>query len=642
MEHIQSDEQVPHCSLILDLAETHPPLSNESDPSLNQATPTGTLKKGINKLASLFSFADTGSTKTPARLNSEIADVKESEVEFASLEFLPHFDLHLHRGRHTDPVGQCAFWPKKILHAPLRSLLKRAVGHPVCTPRGFYATVLEDGTPLHISFGSSSHIIVNGASGEIIAGQAISSEGLLIFGPEICHNLHGKRSWLPMHKDMCEDPTCAGSSGKYVVLDYGGTCEAITLEVIHEPCSRRAALLDGRRLLRQHFATTATGCDAMPVSGDEMSGSIGSGDNLFPATFLFGSLDTVLISARTGTSVSLSLTQLTVGGVNDNVVFVRELPHSKEMASSTEGHIGVGCDEAHIGVYHLDCNKNLLMELVRDPCLNRQQVFDGAMLGSHTPAPLDVGLGGKANAGFGFDEWVSIVDRHGTVCDVVYSGDEFGSQWPASRIISAQKAYTANSFSLPEFALSSANLWAGAQPGQPMYGLQFSNPINVEHAYPRTEEERKSMGTLEDPMIGYVIGGTNVFAGGLALYDNDGHLVGGLGTSGDSACADHFIAWRLRHWLGLDYVPDGMSKNHDDNIVFGTAAWQHPHCGNTTAETAAKATLHPTSKAGKETEDWQTDQAKPWLHLSKAETPEWAATFLDRFWALITSRTEFE
>ena len=41
----------------------------------------------------------------------------------------------------------------------------------------------------------------------------------------------------------------------------------------------------------------------------------------------------------------------------------------------------------------------------------------------------------------------------------------------------------------------------------------------------------------------------NVFGGGLALYDAAGTLVGGLGVSGDSSCADHNIAWRTRNTL---------------------------------------------------------------------------------------------
>lgn len=47
-------------------------------------------------------------------------------------------------------------------------------------------------------------------------------------------------------------------------------------------------------------------------------------------------------------------------------------------------------------------------------------------------------------------------------------------------------------------------------------------------------------------------GGINVFGGGLPLHNDKGELVGGLGLSGDSSCADHIIAWKLRHALKLD------------------------------------------------------------------------------------------
>jgi uncharacterized protein GlcG (DUF336 family) len=47
-------------------------------------------------------------------------------------------------------------------------------------------------------------------------------------------------------------------------------------------------------------------------------------------------------------------------------------------------------------------------------------------------------------------------------------------------------------------------------------------------------------------MVGKQLGGGIVFGGGLALYsDND--VVGGLGVSGDTSCADHNIAWRVLH-----------------------------------------------------------------------------------------------
>ena len=51
-----------------------------------------------------------------------------------------------------------------------------------------------------------------------------------------------------------------------------------------------------------------------------------------------------------------------------------------------------------------------------------------------------------------------------------------------------------------------------------------------------------------------------------------GRIVGGLGVSGDTSCADHNIAYRTRNMLELDYVPSGVAAVADptrrDNIVF--------------------------------------------------------------------------
>lgn len=44
--------------------------------------------------------------------------------------------------------------------------------------------------------------------------------------------------------------------------------------------------------------------------------------------------------------------------------------------------------------------------------------------------------------------WGTIVDRDGIVCAVAFSGVNRGAQWPGSRVISAQKANTANAFIL--------------------------------------------------------------------------------------------------------------------------------------------------------------------------------------------------
>ncbi len=204
----------------------------------------------------------------------------------------------------------------------------------------------------------------------------------------------------------------------------------------------------------------------------------------------------------------------------------------------------------------------------------------------------------QSNGGFNLDMWGTIVNRDGLVCAVAFTGADRGSQWPGSRAISAQKANTANAFSLPALALSTANIYSAVQPGGSLYGLQHSNPVDTAVAY---GGDAQNFGQFNDPMVGQRIGGVNVFGGGLALYNSKGVLIGALGVSGDSSCADHNIAWRTRHSLQLDYVPAGVSGDatRPDNIVYditnpagfpiGVSAggWGHPVCSATATTIAA-------------------------------------------------------
>lgn len=190
---------------------------------------------------------------------------------------------------------------------------------------------------------------------------------------------------------------------------------------------------------------------------------------------------------------------------------------------------------------------------------------------------------GQSNGGFDLDMWATVVNRDGVVCEIAFTGQNRGSQWPGSRVISAQKANTANAFSLPGLALSTANLFAAVQPGGSLYGLQHSNPVDTAVAY---RGPAANFGLDDDPMEGRRIGGVNVFGGGLGLYNSKGKLLGGIGVSGDTSCADHNIAWRTRHTLNLDFVPNGVSNAHDDNINYQTKVpvpsvandFSHPIC----------------------------------------------------------------
>ena len=79
--------------------------------------------------------------------------------------------------------------------------------------------------------------------------------------------------------------------------------------------------------------------------------------------------------------------------------------------------------------------------------------------------------------GSGLNMWATVVNRDGVVCAVAFTGNTRGDQWPGSRVISAQKANTANAFSLPGLALSTANLYSASAARRCLYGLQASNPV---------------------------------------------------------------------------------------------------------------------------------------------------------------------
>jgi uncharacterized protein GlcG (DUF336 family) len=202
--------------------------------------------------------------------------------------------------------------------------------------------------------------------------------------------------------------------------------------------------------------------------------------------------------------------------------------------------------------------------------------------------------------------WATIVSRDGTVCAVAFSGVNAAAQWPGSRVISAQKANTATAFSLDSssssggsgqpsgLALSTANLYSAVQPGGSLYGLQHSNPVDTGAAY---QGPSSRFGRSNDPLVGSRVGGVNVFGGGLALYDSGRDVVGGLGASGDTSCADHNIAWRVRNILNFDYLagvggvsgdplrPDNIIFDITDNPAGGTgvsaSGFGHPTCPNT-------------------------------------------------------------
>lgn len=180
----------------------------------------------------------------------------------------------------------------------------------------------------------------------------------------------------------------------------------------------------------------------------------------------------------------------------------------------------------------------------------------------------------KAEAGGLFRgqyEWATVVNRSGEICATAVATDDVTAAWPGSLAISKAKAFTANAFSTDSAPMSTARLYTLSQPGHSLWSAANGNPFNPAClAAPGEADSSK----------GKVCGGTIVFGGGLPLYKGM-TKVGAIGVSGDTPCADHEIAKRIRDMAGLN-PPTGMNA---DDIWYtkadGPSFYAHPLCPNT-------------------------------------------------------------
>ena len=200
--------------------------------------------------------------------------------------------------------------------------------------------------------------------------------------------------------------------------------------------------------------------------------------------------------------------------------------------------------------------------------------LQAALVNAASGTGVNAALGPGTDAGGifgGARMWGAIVDRRGEVCVAVTSTQDPLQVWPISQAIAKAKAYTANSVSLDDFVLSTARLYTFVQPGHSLYGLNQSNPFNAGMLAAPGDP---------DPAANQVAGGIITFGGGVPLY-REGHIVGALGVSGDTSCADHEIAKRARDLLGLN-PPGGPLV---DDIVYadvdGPSVFAHPLCPST-------------------------------------------------------------
>jgi uncharacterized protein GlcG (DUF336 family) len=225
-------------------------------------------------------------------------------------------------------------------------------------------------------------------------------------------------------------------------------------------------------------------------------------------------------------------------------------------------------------------------------------------------ATLKAKLTEAANAdgtGLNNNYWGVVVDRNGSVCAVAYSGANVGDQWLLSRQIASAKAFTALGLSLNGAPFSTGALYAfvqsgapakfqagfpGFAPPNPLFGLNGGNVQDSSRVY---QGYVSTWGSPTDPLVSPVrqrVGGTITFGGGLGLYDGT-TLVGGLGLSGDTACADHSTAWRTRALLGK--AGSGVSRTYD-KITLTDDASGHPKCPND-ANTCGTTNRTPSASA---------------------------------------------
>jgi uncharacterized protein GlcG (DUF336 family) len=189
--------------------------------------------------------------------------------------------------------------------------------------------------------------------------------------------------------------------------------------------------------------------------------------------------------------------------------------------------------------------------------------------------PIGGTVGGLFN---GTRMWVSVVNRDGEICASTTSTGDPAKVWTGSQAIAKAKAYTANAFSLDQdggptggFPLSTARLYTFTQPGHSLWSLGQSNLFNPSALVPPSGQ---GWGNNQ------IAGGLIFFGGGVALY-KDGNIIGGLGVSGDTSCADHEIAKRVRNLLGLDPIGGPTVDDITYSSKDGASVFTHPLCPNT-------------------------------------------------------------
>ena len=407
---------------------------------------------------------------------------------------------------------------ENITTGVIRFALREIIGKKQCPLYGSYYTA----NGFDVQFGLTTSIWASDSL--LFASLFVQVGSIVSFVNQVSNN------------DFCPQ----NSTNAYLVVGLGNRCDTVRFEVVYDQCQNRSQLLNNLELYPYASNHTNVNCLYFPKQGQEVILSSG--------LYVFGPGNTILFL---GSQREIILQRFAVVG---DILYVRDLANSNPPSQ---------CPQQVVGEYSISCNSSISLSLILDGCQQRVSLMNGIALNNTlsiaAPTPTNAT---NPNGGYNNDVWVTILSRDGFVCKVAYSGDQVDSQYPASRLSSAQKAYSANSFSLGTMAMSSANLYHSSQPSGPLFGIQTSNPLQP--IYLNNANETELLGTENDPMIGKVIGGISVLGGGLALYDcSNQNVVGGMGISGDTSCADHAIAWKLRF---VKFVENRIA--HDNQTFF--------------------------------------------------------------------------
>ena len=169
--------------------------------------------------------------------------------------------------------------------------------------------------------------------------------------------------------------------------------------------------------------------------------------------------------------------------------------------------------------------------------------------------------------------WAAIVDRQGVLCSI-HSSAEFAPStdvWPGSRAIAIAKAGTANDFSNNGLAP------LHREPLRPHTARRITlRPETTPIHSSRRISTSRNMHPATHPVASSPSAAASPCTAAARSSARSA-------VSGDSSCADHAIAFRMRLLAGYNTLPGGVAPDNTDNIIYaanGTppTGFEQPHC----------------------------------------------------------------